>query len=246
MARKVAQAEPGAPDYLRPPSPTGSQGLANGRLSVQGTAPPGSKVSLRSPEGDSAEASADADGHWSLSLPRSKTPRLYAFDASLDGRTVRAEGALCVTPSGALLVLRAGSGAVVVGAAGGLNLADVDFDGGGGLAASGLTAPNAAVRLTLDGAPAGLGQADANGRYVVLGLDPRRAPASGVHKIGVESPTGLSASVPVSLAPAAPLAEAQIYRASAASGGWRIDWRLPGGGVQTAVIFSPPIEGKPR
>ena len=176
-------------------------------------------------------------------LRPSKTPRLYAFDATLSGRTVRAEGALCVLPDGGVLVLRAGSGAAVLGNAGGLSLADVDFDGGGGIAASGLASANSPVRLTIDGAAAGLGQADARGRYVVMGLDPRRAPSSGVHTIAVQSPAGLAAGVDVSLTPAQPLASSEIYRASKVQGGWRIDWRLPGGGVQTAVVFAPAVAG---
>ena len=245
MARKVASPAAAAPDYLAPPIPTGAALVQGGEVSVQGTAPAGSKVAFRSPEGESAEADANADGHWSVALVSSKTPRLYAFDATRNGRTIRAEGALCILPSGEVLVLRAGSGAAVSGAAGGLSLADVDFDGGGGVAASGLTAGNSPVRLLIDGAAAGLGQADARGRYVVMGLDPRRAPVSGVHAIGVQTPAGLAATAEISLTPAQPLAASQIYRASAVQGGWRIDWRLPGGGTQTAVVLSPPISGAP-
>ena len=241
VARKVALPAAAAPEYLAPPAPAGSSLQADGRIAVQGSAPAGSKVSLRSPEGDSAEASVDADGRWSVSLPASKTPRLYAFDAALDGRTIRAEGALCVLPSGAVLVLRAGSGAAVLGSFSGLALADVDFDGGGGVAASGLTLPNTPVRLTIDGAAAGVGQSDARGHFGVMGLDPRRAPTSGEHSIGVQSPAGPPVSAKVSLSPAKPLASNEIYRAAPAPGGWRIDWRLPGGGTQTAVVFSPVI-----
>ena len=244
VARKVANpVAAAAPDYLAAPVPTEATARADGRVSIGGSSPAGSKLSLRSPEGDSAEANTDPTGRWSVSLPPARTPRLYAFDATLEGRTIRAEGALCVLPDGEVLVLRAGSGAAVLGAPGGLSLADVDFDGGGGIAASGLTLANSPVRLTIDGVASGLAQADVHGRYVIMGLDPRRAPSSGVHTLGVQSPSGLVAAATVSLTPAAPLASSQIYRASAVAGGWRIDWRLPGGGVQTAVVFSPPIKG---
>ena len=245
VASKVAGPFAAGPDYLAPPTPTGARLLADGRIGIQGAAPAGAKVSLRSPEGETAEAYASSESRWSLNLPLSNTPRLYAFDALLDGRTLRAEGALCVLPGGEVLVLRAGSGAAVLGAAGGLSLADVDFDGGGGVAVSGLSGARAPVRLTIDGVAAGLAQADVRGRFVVIGLDPRRAPLSGIHTIGVQTPTGLAAAAKISLAASAPMADTQIYRASAVEGGWRIDWRLPGGGTQTAVVFSPPVQGAP-
>ncbi len=243
VARNVARPASASPDYLSPPSPTGSALLADGKVSVQGSAPAESRISFRSPEGQSAETRADPNGRWSVTLDHAATPHLYAFDATLDARTIRAQGALCLLPSGAVLVLRAGSGATVIGEARGLSLTDVDFDGEGGVAASGLAAANAPIRLMIDGAAAGLGQADAQGRYVVMGLDLRRAPVVGTHNIGVQSSAGLAAVADVSLAPPAPLAETQIYRARAVQGGWRIDWRLPGGGLQTAVVFSPIIKG---
>ncbi len=247
-AQKVANPINVAPDYLTPPAPTGSSIEANGNIRIQGTAPAKSSVSLRSPEGESAEARTDTTGHWATTLAPVPQPRLYAFEASIGGRTVRAEGALCVLtlPMPAIVVLRAGSGAAVLGAAsdGVLVLSDIDFDGGGGVAAAGLGPSNTPVRLTIDGLAAGVAQADALGRFSVMALDPRHAPIAGLHRIGVQTPSGGGAVVEVSVSPPTPLSGTEIYRAARIEGGWRIDWRIPGGGAQTSLVFDPPVQAR--
>ena len=60
VAQKVTSPAEAAPDYLAPPTPTGASVEANGAVRIEGTAPANATVSLRSPEGESAEAKADA------------------------------------------------------------------------------------------------------------------------------------------------------------------------------------------
>jgi hypothetical protein len=117
-------------------------------------------------------------------------------------------------------------------------LASVDFDGGGGFAASGTAAPGGMVALALDGAPAGQDHADAAGRFGVLAV---AAPASaGGHDLAVQAAAGGQARR-VDFAAAAPLT--QPFRATRTTGGWRIDWASPGGATQSVVVFDAPAPG---
>ncbi|MGZ8407044.1 MAG: hypothetical protein ACXWVJ_03350, partial [Caulobacteraceae bacterium] len=96
-------------------------------------------------------------------------------------------------------------------------------------------APNAPVRLALDGAEAGEGKAGPDGRYNVALASPVR---SGAHTVAVRTPQGASSatfevSPPAAIA-APPFAARRLDRA------WRIDWMPPGGGVQSTILFDSP------
>ena len=208
----------------------------DGGVRLEGRSPPDALVRLLSPETGALGTAADAQGAWVLDLPAAAAPRLYALSADAAGRTLRAEGALAILPAPALaaLTLRAGAAAwPAAGAAAGVRLATVDFDGGGGVGAAGLAAPGAQVRLSIDGAAAGAGQADAAGRFALLAV---RAPLPpGQHAVRVEAPSGAGeASVATGPGPAL---GARPYAATRAANGWRIDWAPPGGGVQSRIAL---------
>ena len=223
--------------YVAPPALTAATRTERGVV-LSGRAPATAEVRLASPQGQVYTAAAP-DGRWTLRLPTPATPAMFAFMAELDGRTIRGEGAVLVAPppGPAALVLRPGFGAASVGTgAARPSIVAVDYDASGGAAVAGLAAPNAAVRLSVDGTPAGIGQADAAGHFSVMALNRTLAP--GERRIDVETPGG-RAQVRVTASAPEPLGGA-AYRAVRQPQGWRIDWAPPGGGVQTSLVFDAP------
>ena len=225
--------------YAAPPTLDSAQRGADG-LTLAGEAPAGAQVRLASPSAPPLTAQADGQGHWSLKLATVTAPALFALSAQRGDRLVRGEGALVMLPPpGPPAVLaRAGFAALPIGAASAsASIVAVDFDAGGGAAVAGFAKPMAGVRLSFDGAAAGLSQADETGRFGVVAANRPLAP--GMRRIEIEADGGARAevSVPVSR----PLAlDGQAYRAARLPGAWRIDWAPAGGGVQTTVVFDAP------
>ena len=228
-------ARPAATGYLAPPDLAGAQRTATG-LALQGHAPAGVTVNLASPEGARLSVAAGADGRWSLTVPSPARPGMFALSANLDGRTIRAEGAVLILPEPGppALLVRAGFAAAPLGAAARTpSVTALDYDRGGGAAVAGLARPMARVRLSIDGMAAGVAQADEDGRFAVLAANRPLSP--GRRRLQIDTDAG-QAEVQVEVSQPVPLGEA-VYRASRLEGGWRIDWVPAGGGVQTTVVF---------
>jgi hypothetical protein len=236
-----------AAGYLAPPD-LGAARRTSAGLVLQGQAPPGATVNLASPEGIRLSTTAAADGRWSLTLPAPAAPAMFALSAVLGQRTLRAEGAVLVLPEPGPpgLLLRAGFAAVPLGApASPPVVAALDYDRGGGAAVAGLTRPMTRVRLSVDGAAAGLSQADELGRFAVLAANRPLAP--GRRRLQIDADPGQT-EVEVTVSRPETLGRA-VYRAVRQDGAWRIDWSPSGGGVQTTVVFDraarPPVGGAP-
>jgi hypothetical protein len=90
------------------------------------------------------------------------------------------------------------------------------------------------VRLRIDGVAAGLDQADARGRFAVIGASRPLEP--GQRRLRVEMGGGGQAEVVAQVSPVAPLA-GSAFRAVRQDGGWRVDWARAGGGVQSTFVF---------
>ena len=107
----------------------------------------------------------------------------------------------------------------------------MDYDKQGGAVISGLATPGSAVRLAIDQTPRQT-SADADGRFVLALNEPL---AAGAHAI--EAADGAArVRAQATISPAPPLTAAP-FRAAATPVGWRIDWRTPGGGVQTTLLI---------
>lgn len=233
-ASAPAPAEATEAGYLAPPQLLSVDRTGAG-LRLSGQAPAGATVRFASPDGQAFTATATSNGGWRLDLPASPQPRMFALSAETGGHVLRSEGAVIAAPAPAfpLLLARAGASALPSGdGTGAPRLVSVDYDSGGGVSVGGFAAPGAAIRLTVDGAPAGQGQADARGRFGVAVTGGQARP--GAHAFAVQTPAG-TASVRVILSPAAPLDAP--FRAAREAGGWRIDWSPPGGGAQTTVLL---------
>jgi hypothetical protein len=164
-------------------------------------------------------------------------PRMFALSELVDHRVVHAEGALIVLPRPAptALLARAGFGSLILQHAGAApSLITIDYDPGGFAAFSGTGQPGATVRLSLDGAPAGLAQVDSMGRYSVLAANHRLS--FGPHQALIETGAG-EIRRQFQLIQPGPLTSA--YQASAEADGWHVEWAATGGGVQTTLVLAP-------
>ena len=232
-----------AEGYMAPPELIGAD-RRGGATTLRGRATPGAKISLVSPDGSAAAAIADASGAWSVRLPSPQaSPAMYALAAQVGARVLRAEGAVLLAPSPGppVLVVRAGYAALALGPSEpSPRVVALDYDAGGAAAVAGFTAPRAEVRLSLDGRPAGIDQADANGRFAVLAASAPLNP--GPRCLQVEA-NGSRAEVVAVVSPPGPLQGP--FRAVREAGAWRVDWAPAGGGVQTTLVFDQPVDKAP-
>ncbi len=230
----AAAAEQG---YLAPPQVIRADIDPAGVISLNGGAGPGAKVELQSPEGEGRSTTAQASGAWRLRLPAVSRPRMFALSEIVDGRVVHAEGALIVLPrpAPAAVLARAGFGSLILEHSGPEpSLTTIDYDPGGFAAFSGTAKPGSTVRLSLDGAPAGLAQADAMGRYAVLAANHRLS--FGAHLASLATGSG---EIRRSFQLIQPGPLTSPYQAQGEADGWRVEWAAPGGGVQTTLILAP-------
>jgi hypothetical protein len=242
-AHPAAKAPTPVGGYLTPPTIQSATREADGGVRLAGAAAQGASIGLHAPDGAQFEVHSGVDGAWSLDLPPASEPRLFAFDAKTETQTIRAEGALAIMPPPGVpaLVLRAGYAAAPSGQTPGgparafLQLVSFDYDGGGA-AAGGFAAPDSPVRLSIDGAIVGLSRADAQGRFAVLAIDPRRGVPAGAHTVRIETPQGLAIERRVIVA-APEIPPDKAFAARRTNDGWVLSWRLPGGGAQSSLVF---------
>jgi hypothetical protein len=234
-APKSAQATAADAGYLAPPAPDLVQVTGTG-LRLSGSAPPGGKVRLATPEGQALFAEVGQDGRWTIPLPPLAHAQIFGLSVSVKGRVAQAEGYVVVTPQGQAGLLRAGAGARRIDKAGKLGIHAIDFDRGGGVEVSAKAPARTAVMLRLDGRLAAQGEADGSGRYSASlptqGSSTEIRP--GAHQLQV-SGEGFSDSVVFEVSPPAPL-EQQPARSQLTSAGLRVDWMTPGGGVQSTIL----------
>lgn len=221
--------------YAAPPELTDAVRGADGAVTLAGKAQPETRVRLNSPEGEAIDVTVARDGTWTATLAPSPSPRMYAFAAEAAGRSIRGEGPVLVLPAPGPPALspRAGFGAVALGRAGRPVIVAFDYDSAGGAAVAGLAPPRASVRLLIDGTQAGSDQADDLGRFAIMAPGVTVAPGRRTLQVATAAAADevqVMVSAPARPGPAA-------YLARREEGRWRIDWAVPGGGVQTTLVF---------
>ncbi len=225
--------------YFSPPQVLRAEPTALGGLQLRGAGSPKATIRLQSPEGDSRSTKVRASGVWGLKLPVVVRPRMFALSEDVDGRVVHAEGAVIILPKPApsVLMARAGFGALVVAPASPHpTLSTIDYDPEGFAAFSGLTQPHRTVRLSVDGAPAGLSQADAMGRYAVLAANHKLS--LGRHSAAIQVGTDETLRT-FQLTAFRPLTTP--YQVVTSPDGWYVEWAAPGGGIQTTLVLAPQL-----
>lgn len=232
-------AEGADPGYRAAPQVLDVARAPDGGLVLSGRAPPSSHIRLASPAGSSVETTADRQGVWRAALGPVSEGSLYGLSAETGGRRVQAEGYVAVLPGAqTAALLRAGSGAQVLGAGGsGLRLLAIDVDSGGAAVVSGVAPAGSPVRLLVDGAPALDAAVRPDGGFSQT--LPKALPP-GPHRFQALSGQA-AASAAVAVGPIAPLTQSP-YRIAQASGGWRIDWITPGEGLQTTLLMLGAVE----
>ena len=221
--------------YLASPAPLAVR-LAGAGVVLSGSAAPGARVRLATPQGQALFADADRQGRWTIDLGGVAEPRIFGLSAAVAGRQMQAQGYVLVTAQGRAALLRAGAGARRFDPARGSGLRTIDFDGGGGVEISALVPPGATVILRLDGRQLAQGQADAAGHSdaSLPGAGASAPVRRGLHQIQVYG-DGFSDTVSFQLSVAPPLAQGPL-RSQLTSAGLRVDWMTPGGGVQSTLL----------
>ena len=220
-----------AQGYASAPQITSVAAGAAGMIAITGKALPGARVRIQYDGGHNAGITADSRGGYRADLPLPAQGALYDISTEDSGRQMPAEGRLFV-PSSApakAVILRAGLPGRMLGDET-ESLAVMDFDGGGALVLSGKVAPKTEVTLDVDNQGTASVVSDARGGYYLqVKVSP---PAEG---------TTMSLSLVaggVNVRKVLPFANAASGdRITPVDGGWRVDWAVPGGGMQTTVVY---------
>lgn len=236
--RQTEPAKPAAAQeagYVRPPQLVVAQRLADGGVILTGRSDPRDRVRLSAPGGGAYGATADDAGRWTIGVPAADEVRLFGLSEVLAGRLVQSEGyiALAPTPGPAAVVLRAGAGALALGAAPAHpRIVAIDCDAAGGAVISGLARPGSTLHLSIDNGAGVDTRADADGRYsIALGATMAR----GDHEAAVQAGADVTRAR-FTVGAAAPIA-GPPFRGQRQADRWRIDWITPGGGVQTTYVL---------
>lgn len=219
------------PAYLPPPAVRTSQVQGESVL-LSGSGPASARVRLATPQGEALFAEVDDKGAWRLALPLAAQARIFGLAAVIDQRTLQGEGYILVTAQGEAVLLRAGGGAIRLGARPVNGLDTVDFDREGGAVVSGRAPAGAPLSVHIDGRQTADGRADSVGRYAVSLTQPL---PPGPHQVDVFG-DATENSVTVDARTAAPLASGP-FRTTQTEAGLRIDWMTPGGGAQSTLLL---------
>jgi hypothetical protein len=219
--------------YEAAPELQGAKLAKGGAMELDGSANPGVAVRLATPGGATQFATADAQGHWRMTLAPSGSPRLFGLSMLAGARVVQAMGYIFVAPDGAVARLRAGGGTEgLPRGAHGLTALALDYDNHRAAALSGLAAPGDTVSLRVDGVERGQAVADRSGRFTLPLNEPLDA---GAHGFDLTSASG-EQQFAVTIDTPQPLTQGPFVAARQGRA-WRIDWRTPGGGEQTTLVL---------
>ncbi len=227
-----------------------------GTAVIAGRSEPNAKISLLANGKAIAQTKAGSNGDWTIILNDPLEPGAIEFSLSMegeDGRTVRSEQVVVVSvPRGRnkrpLVVLgRPGGPSRVLQSpdddkeTGPLALEAVDYDRAGGVIFSGRAVPGSGVRVLANGKLLGQTRANAQGRWVLDGIEPL---APGVYDLQVDQvgPDGhVTAVIALPFERANPQAITDAPPGSVivqpGNSLWRIARRLYGSGWQYTIIY---------
>lgn len=206
---------------------------APGMLTVNGKALPEGRVRFILGPQRAIGVTADSKGRFSADLPAN--PRGSVFDLLMEdrGRLMHAEGRLFVPPGqpGKSVIMRPGAPSLSI-AAQALGISMIDYDAAGALAITGRVAPKAKFKIVVGGEEWPQPAADDKGMFTAL----IQIPPPG------KEPESLDVSVVTTSASwhrdlTVTLPSSATDQTTPIPEGWRVDWQVPGGGMQTTLVF---------
>ena len=221
--------------YFRAPQIVGVEQAGGGAYVVSGVATPNGRVRFAYGGDRAIGVTADAKGRFRAPLPAGPVGGLYDVSTDDSGRLLHAEGRLFI-PEGhpeKSVLIRAGAPSTPL-----LDksapIAVVDYDAAGAIAVSGHIATRGVIDVLIDGDIRAQVKAAADGAYSALSQipPPTKTP---VRVVLAAQADGKSATRTISVS--LPDAGAGDHMDLIDGGGWRVDATLPGGGVQTTLVF---------
>jgi hypothetical protein len=225
-----------AAGYAAAPVVTAVTQAAPGMIAVEGQALPDSRVRFQYGKEEAPlriGVTADSKGNFVAELPASPQGSVFdLFSMDDNGRMVHAEGRLFVPPDqpGKAVMMRPGMPSLPVYSRTS-GLAVVDYDAAGAFAVAGRVAPHSSVNLTV-GDQHFQRNSDAQGYFnAVMQIPP---PTDQVAPLNVQAEAGGAVwkrDIGISKA------SGESDQVTPMPQGWRIDWKVPGGGLQTTLVF---------
>lgn len=161
--REGGASAPSANDWSMTPLVSTVTRSAQG-IRISGLTEPQGRVVLRASDGAAYATGSDADGRFSVTAPSTSSDLLFVVEGQRGETTAYAPYELLILAGGPTAMLANGAPTRRVDAAGPLDAIDSD---GRALIASGRAAPNADVRVRVDGRAAIIARAGADGRWSV-------------------------------------------------------------------------------
>ncbi|MDI7774793.1 hypothetical protein [Asticcacaulis sp. EMRT-3] len=230
-----------AAGYSRAPQVTGVEQGGGGSYIISGNAMPDGRVRVTY-GGDSAiGVTADAKGHFRAPVPSSaQGGGLYDLSIEDNGRLMHAEGRLFIPPQHPekATLIRAGAPSLPLFDKT-QAIAVIDYDAAGAIAISGHLAVSGTVDVLIDGDIRAQIKPDA--RHAYSAVSQIAPPGSVPKKVEIVlQPSGQKTGQNNVLATRTllvSLPETNTDNISALADGWRVDSVLPGGGMQTTLVF---------
>lgn len=222
-----------AAGYWRAPEITGVDQVGSNIFVVTGQTIPNARVRFSYSGQRAVGVTSDSKGRFRAELPSSPEGGLFDLSTEDGGRSMHADGRLFI-PAGApgkAVLMRPGAPSVTL-----FNdfavVAVIDYDRAGALAIAGRVAPTTAIEVILNGEIRARTTSDDRGYYTATTQiePPLREETANTLSImagGKETIRNFNDS----------LSKTESDRITRFEDGWRVDWILPGGGMQTTLVF---------
>lgn len=232
---KVAEATSAmeAAGYWRAPEITGVDQTGSNMFVVTGQTIANARVRFGYSGQRAVGVTSDSKGRFRAELPSSPEGGLFDLSTEDGGRSMHADGRLFI-PAGApekAVLMRPGAPSLAL-----FNdltaVAVIDYDRAGALAIAGRVAPTTTIEVILNGEIRARTTSDDRGFYTATTqIEPpgksETANSLSVMAGGKETVRNFNDSVVAT----------DNDRISRFADGWRVDWVLPGGGMQTTLVF---------
>jgi hypothetical protein len=222
-----------AAGYWRAPEITSVTQADSSLFVVTGETIPNARVRFGYSGKRAVGVTSDSKGRFRAELPTGPDGALYDLSTEDDGRSMHADGRLFI-PAGApekAVLMRAGAPSLSL-----FNedteVAVIDYDRAGAVAIAGRVAPSTQIEVILNGEIRARTRSDDRGFYAATTqIDPPQEKESAntlsISAGGKETARNFIDS----------RVKTEGDRITRFADGWRVDWVLPGGGMQTTLVF---------